>query len=660
MDLSESAKVTGNLVLYAPWRSLIYRVVDTPFPYTDDNALFPHMPMNTAGYDCSAKQIMSDWMVSIPATRKFPQLPEYDSTSTSPDDTPQPYVEALPGSVGYDQAASEAQKRLSILHTGTNPLASKGAVFSQYASCPDTSDIVDPAVERDPTCHPVPTPGMESVNGNTGTLSDVPGHAHWVITDLTQVAGTYSPRRADWATYLVEQKFPSPEVSCTSGSLQAAQQDQDEVKLTVNLLQTTTIDQIREFATQSLPMGLWQVQPGCDLASQPTVASYTGSARPRWMDNPASHASPNSPVYAEPPGAAVFGMICQNCHGPLADAHGRLADNLLLMTGGVASVADLRDGLFGPVADPGANRQGPFGTLTGGIDAGAWQTLSVDDRAARYLVWMASGGTEVSIPEPILQIVGATQIFGVPRSLPAWTVNGNMLSVAKALCESLLFSDQDPAYIPLTNQGGPDLQIDHDWFTVDGATGTHLLNDPDLITSNGDAELWLKLCSVNNPPPIRALHGNTGGAYLNGIAIEVDSRGRLFSLDLYPSDDPTFYGANPVGNDRGTIDADGIASDNLRPWCYRASSSDENQQPHCPPSIDDGKGGISEGIGTDVSALQGLAPLCTNRCWGPDAADAWATRGAINAGIAVYLYLDGVAKGTLTRLPDYTDCKALP
>ena len=59
-------------ILYAPWRSLIFRNVNTPFAYETDLALFPHMPMNTPGFDCRAQQIMSDWMVSIPAIRKDP------------------------------------------------------------------------------------------------------------------------------------------------------------------------------------------------------------------------------------------------------------------------------------------------------------------------------------------------------------------------------------------------------------------------------------------------------------------------------------------------------------------------------------------------------------------------------------------------------------
>ncbi len=57
-------------------------------------------------------------------------------------------------------------------------------------------------------------------------------------------------------------------------------------------------------------------------------------------------------------------------------------------------------------------------------------------RAARYMVWMALGGTEVIIPSDVLQIVDVTPVFGVPRDLG--TTSANMLASAKGLCESLL------------------------------------------------------------------------------------------------------------------------------------------------------------------------------------------------------------------------------
>src|SRR5208282_4238361 len=102
-------------VIYAPWRSIIFRNADSTFAYVDDLALYPHMPMNTPGYDPRAKAILSDWMVSIPAVRKRPDLLEYAYQTNSAqsdnipsnavtDTSPQPYVEATPGSPEYPAA----------------------------------------------------------------------------------------------------------------------------------------------------------------------------------------------------------------------------------------------------------------------------------------------------------------------------------------------------------------------------------------------------------------------------------------------------------------------------------------------------------------------------------------------------------------------------
>jgi hypothetical protein len=156
MDVSESPNyVPQEGIMYAPWRSVIYRNVDTPFTYTSrDQGLFPHMPMNTAGYDCRTKQILSDWMVSIPAVRKHPEIPEYALLGVDPqvDDTPQPYVEVPPGAPGYNDAVAEAQARLAVLHSGINPAVPGYPVYSRYSDCVDTTDILDPTVAEYPVC----------------------------------------------------------------------------------------------------------------------------------------------------------------------------------------------------------------------------------------------------------------------------------------------------------------------------------------------------------------------------------------------------------------------------------------------------------------------------------------------------------------------------
>ena len=209
----------ASWMIAAPWRSLIYRNVDSPFTYADDLALFPHMPMNTPGYDCRASRILGDWMVSIPAARKSPDKTEYaqwvdgddaNGGNSVLDMNPQPYVEVKPKDPAYAQAALDAQTRLQTYHEGLNW---SGGDYSRYQFCPDTSDIVDPAVLADPVNHPVPIDNPRGiVRGNPPSVvmpSDgVPDHAHWVVTDLTDLTGPWSPRRPDWESVLVGQKLP--------------------------------------------------------------------------------------------------------------------------------------------------------------------------------------------------------------------------------------------------------------------------------------------------------------------------------------------------------------------------------------------------------------------------------------------------------------------
>ncbi len=236
-----------------------------------------------------------------------------------------------------------------------------------------------------------------------------------------------------------------------------------------------------------MPFGLWQTQSGCDFSTVPTAASLTGAQRPHWLDVASPPAQ--APVYSETPGAAIFKMICINCHGPNADSNGRLAQNLATMTGGLAEVADFRDGLFGPVgaAETSSNRHAVFGSLPA---SAAWTSVTDDDRAARYMAWMALGGTPVQIPIQILEIVAVTHVLDQQRVLQASSLSANMLSQAKALCLSLLgpgYRDSlySPSFDPRAGHGYLDAPTSH-------------LNDT-LIFENGDAELWLRLCSLANP-----------------------------------------------------------------------------------------------------------------------------------------------------------------
>ncbi len=649
-------------VIYAPWRSLIYRNVESTFAYTDDLALYPHMPFNTPGYDPRAKQILSDWMVSIPAIRKHPDIPEYayrvDNQPANNlggpvvDTESQPYSEVAPGDLGYDAAVAVAQQRLSILHSGKNPalpIDPGGEIYSRYSDLGETDDILDPDVLLDPICHPIPGP-----KGGTFPYPFAE-HPHWVATDLTDPPGPWQPRQPNWPTVLVEQMIP-PE---NSGCMAPASQDAayaDQVRA-VHLVQDATLDQVRDFVTKPIPFGLWQEHTGCNFSSVPTVSSFTADQRPHWMD--VTSPPGDAPVYMQTPGATVFKMICINCHGPKADSNGRLAQNLATMSGGLAQVADFRDGLFGPADSPDSDIQRVYGNANLPSDASSsWTGVTPDDRAARYMAWMGLGGTSVNIPVAILEIVAVTKVLDHQRFLEGSQLSANMLSQAKALCLGLVgppFTGKQPTLVPGAGHG---------YF--DGAT-TGLNNR--LIFENGDAELWMRLCAIANPAPIHVVTpADMDRLALNVQPIENSSfdlaidgasgqaQGTVVPASVYPQ------GA-PIGNEMGTVaptlvtcDTTTIDTCNKWPWCIDDSNAGPAQKawfqsaqlPVCPAAVKSASHGCMMSPPVDPPGAA---------CFGNEAANTWAVRGAINAGFSVFLYVKSI-EGT-GPAPDYNQCELL-
>ena len=484
------------------------------------------------------------------------------------------------------------------------------------------------------TCSPdlVPAAGTVSNSSFTQLIMPnlgVPLRAHWVVTDLTDLPGDWYPRRSDWQNVLVQQTFPQ----LSGADCSIDQQKQDEEKRVVQVLQNVTLTQkIRSFALNELPFGLWIAKPECSnaLASVPKVAQYTGDAKPKWMSR--TNPDPNSPVYTELPGAAVFNMICTNCHGPHADSHGRLADNLMTMTGGSVRVANLQDGLFGPLAGGGANRVRVFGNTANGLG------ITADDMASRYLAWMALGGTSAKIPPSLLNIVGNTQVLGVTRKTSqfesATATSANMLATAQELCRYVL---------PMS--GG------HNLVPFDPATGSFSYDASALIATNGDAELWQNLCSIDNPPPIRAISAQDWTAAPAVAFVNYTFTGMYRSAGYPPN--------TPVGDQNGNVAAS-LQVGNTMPWCIirptdtsRAAIADKyvvdhavggGPLPFCPTSLLTGGHQMLQDSGTDA----------TNH----DLED-WATRGAINAGLAVVLYLDQVVAHGLQPKPAYDHCELI-
>jgi mono/diheme cytochrome c family protein len=695
--------------VYAPWRSLIFRNVDTPFTYTDDFAIYPHMPMNTPGYDDRAKQIMGDWMVSIPAIRKRADIDEYvqpydlinsnycsdydpvqclNGARTNSDPSVQPYVEVKPGAPQYDAAFAAAQQRLATFHSGARPaeVMDLSADQDRYASFSTfANDIVDTTV--DPVCRPTP----DEVEA---PLLNIPTHAHWVPLDLTQSPGDWVPRRKDWQTVFSMGVTPASTSGCSLGQADVVAAAQANEQCVVNMLKgddspvmnsqantvrqcatknydgtksAVSLDSIRHFATTPFPMGLWDNKPACDWTRDPwksqgpSVADVLASDPHPWLQGPAG-ADSTRHVYKQTPGEAVFSMICINCHGPQADSHGRLADNLATMTGGNALVADLRDGFFGPASSPGSNRNRVFAS---------------DDTASHYMAWMALGGTQVVIPPAYLTIIGQTPVFGHsrPGGLPP-PGSANMLSVARELCLQTLIARPFAC-----GQSGKDASF------YSGSQDDPKAIVP-LLFNTGDAELWLKLCSFNNPPPVVPYYLDAS-LQCKELPSHVDSvhadRALLLSppIDILPdafeTGCPSTGGVQTscVGDENGNAFSR-LTADNHHPWCVLSTNAyaegkvnqtaiDRLLQSRCTGGTDCDASGNCKGAFPDSNCV--YWPVCPkadpatgNFALDDDygtAALHWAQRGAINAGLSVFLYLDSVTKGTYKVKPDYKSCDAL-
>jgi mono/diheme cytochrome c family protein len=641
----------------APWRSLIYRNVDTPFDYVDDLAIFPHMPMNTPGYDCRVHQIMGDWMVSIPAVQVDPTEnedkvaddptgPDGSSIKGSIDLHPQPFVEVKPSDPGYPAAQAAAVIRLATFRAG-----------HRYNYCPDTTDIVDPAVENrvlpsDPlTPQDKPQYSSTDITQLIMPAEGVPDRAHWVVTDATDPppplppAPQWTPRRPDWATALVDHMA----VNASATVDQLAQ-----LKQVVDDLETVTLtDSVRQVLTTEVPFGLWKQQPGCDFSGIPIAGSFQGDDRPLWMSITSPPPDPSAPVYMQSPGAAVFTNICINCHGPQGDAKGLLADEISIMTGGDARVANFRIGLFGPTDSPGTNRQQVFSPPA--IMAG---TGTPDDYGARYMAWMALGGTQKQIPPALLTIVATTPILGAQRS---FTTPGtpNMLQLAQQLCTDVL-----PADINVDNPTLDQLLLRRGQLDLTGGT-------TDIIGTNGDMELWLRLCALDNRQVVRVVVPADGGNWLattgaKDLAIRREQS--LYWADGYPA------GA-PVMDHRGHA-VSGVTPDNLFPICLQrptdptqagyadafrmanpVGGAGGNLIPYCPAELF-ATGPNSAGVASLKWRLAYTTDPKTNQFVYTDA-KAWGTRGAINAGLAVFLYIDQLSKGMIAAKPPYNQCGEL-
>lgn len=590
----------------APWRSLIYRNVDNPFTYSADGAIFPHMPMNTPGFDCRAPRIMAEWMLSIPSLPKedrceysTPDGQKLERCRTGDSKLMQPEQEVRPGDPLFWFAQEHAALQLELYRAG-----------ERIKWCADTRDIIDSRVKP---------PNAPNGEGRPG---DIPDRPHFVPTDLTDPKGAWKPRNHNWQATLVQR--PIGEIAPDE------EPRKRDLKHLLTILRAKRLSpSLVKFATTPVPMGLWKAKPSCDMSSQKSVASIPEAERPSWMRDPSNGVQPSDYVYMATPGASVFGMVCSNCHGKLADSRGRQADTVVQMTGGATRVANFRAGLFGPPEMPGQNLQTEF--VKGPASMGA-----PTDWAARYMAWMALGGTTAVIPQAVLSVVGANPVFGTAVFRGIAGGDPNMLSVARAVCAAI---------VEETDTFGSNHGHYFGYGTVEIEKALERQPPPRNVTAkNGDAELWERLCSFENELPVRVYDFGLEPGKSDRYQLQLTGHYRRAG---YPSDTPVMT--------RDAKRASTLSSDNLKPWCVRAPVAAD-------PKFDQLV--VQKGIAICPPELFVLNPDVNGflvQTHVLDAGDkvAWTLRGAVNAGFAVFSHLRDLTSGKAEVTIDYDRCELL-
>ncbi|WP_223641753.1 hypothetical protein [Corallococcus sp. EGB] len=208
-----------------------------------------------------------------------------------------------------------------------------------------------------------------------------------------------------------------------------------------------------QLARQSFPTNWWVGKTGCSFPSrtapdpiEPWMLDSLGRPRYSW-----------GRLYDSTPGATAFQGICANCHGRGGDGQSGAAKTLVALNG--ARVANLTAGLFG--STDGVPHLAPFEQAYGA------------NGGARYLLWMASGGTTVHFTEEFMQAwvkYGEVDIdFSADtRDWASW--GANMLGAARGACDLIRLGKFGTATPPSAN-----------------------------VTALGGTRMWTRVCTVDNP-----------------------------------------------------------------------------------------------------------------------------------------------------------------
>ncbi|MFZ5893507.1 MAG: hypothetical protein ACOY0T_20770 [Myxococcota bacterium] len=386
----------------------------------------------------------------------------------------------------------------------------------------------------------------------------IPDRPHFFEEDFTETYGDFQPRGANFRTAMLLPKYQ------LIRDFQASQE-------------------LIDFVRSDFPLDFWANKPTCDFSQAP---DYSGPVE-QWMGNLAPDKAKR--VYSTLPGAAAFEAICSNCHGSRGDAQSNLAASIATLTGGQTRVANYAQGLFGPLSNPTANLaffdREPLadGTL-----------LGPPDGAAKYMMWMALGGTQALIPAAALRQVAAAPVASQTRKNAAGFASANMLQIAVEICAN-------------TIQYNTDL-----WEPVRGVKYNVSTGDPDVIpdaqkllvaTMNGEYPLYKRLCSIDNLRPVRVVDFSDSQIEVSGYIER--SVFRDAGLPWSGSDDA--------------------------PYCFDPESFEDEVPPgtvRCPQKPS-----------THTVAAQ------------------WAQRGALNVGYAVYDYLKRAFQDPSEWRPRYNECE---
>ncbi len=568
----------------APWRSLIYRNTQAAFTYSDGTTIYPHMPLHTPGFDCRAPNIMAEWMLSIPTV-------DLDSNGVAEKDDVRAVtrVEIDPADPQYATASLQVAARLQTYRD--DPVVK---------TCNNNADVVD-ANTSTPDNWPY---SVLDVNNPDFPFS-IPNRNAWIKLDTHADLSKWTPRGA-WRQALV-----GKDVS----NYPATQRD-SQVALIEHLRARHRDDAFRAFALKERPLGFWKTKPECSFAGVPTSRSIAPS--PDWVWLADHQKEPERPVYMQAPGEAIFDMVCVNCHGATFDANGRQAVVVSDLTGGTATVANFRDGMFGPRGMPGGARQSVFGDLVGAED-------SIDDWSARYMAWMALGGTRAAIPPAVLQVVGDNPVLGESVSRGV-TASANMLEVAKVVCSSLL-------------------------PTFEGKTGAF----GKCSAANGDCDLWRAVCSYDNPFPVRVFPITV--AAIDAGIFDVASTIKTRSSSSYPV--VRLYKRAAALANASFLD--------LTDQTRKTGVGLDVNQPAC-AVIDAGSAPTRAAELEQAYRAANLAlPLCDAALSEPGAVptmteeeqNSWTLHGAVSAGFSVFTYIDAATKGQVKPKADYDRCENL-